>query len=119
MAKDRVITNGFLDKTPVKRPKTIQRRHAPLNRTKTVQFKEAVDFAEENGYLFAVYDKEGDNFVLKNDAYLSRVHERTEIVVNVVGSGISFNEFVTVDGQYCFRLHNNFNVPKVIPIIQR
>ena len=117
MAKDRVITNGFLDKEPVQRPRTIKRRRAPLNNTKKVKFKEAIDFAKENGYLFAVYENDGENFVLKNDAYLSRVHEQEEIVVKIVGSGVSFNEFETADGNHCFRLHNNFNVPKIIPII--
>jgi len=103
-------------------PKTMQTRKAPLNRTKKVrciQFKEALDFAAENGYIFAVYDKQGDNFVLKDDAYMSRVHEQEEIIVRIYGCGLNFNEFTTADGQHCFRLHNNFNVPKIIPIISR
>ncbi len=97
----------------------IQPRRAPLNRTKKVLFKEAIDFAADNGYLFAVYDRSGDNFVLKDDAYMSRVHELEEIIVEVVGSGVSFNDFTTADGNHCFRLHNNFNVPAIIPIIKR
>ncbi len=115
MAADRKITNGFLDTTPVQRPRTIQRRRAPLNRTKTIQLKEAIDFARENGYLYAVYEKREDgNYYLINEAYLSDISETTPIIVKTDGSGTSFNEFTTADKTHCFRLHNNFNLPNMI-----
>ena len=97
----------------------VEPRRAPLNLTKKVLFKEALDFAAENGYIFAVYDRKDDNFVLKDDAYMSRIYELEEIIVEVVVSGVSFNEFTTADGNHCFRLHNTFNVPAIIPIIKR
>jgi len=89
------------------------------SKTKTVKFKEAIDFADGSGYIFAIYERKGNNFVLKNDVYFSRVHEKKEIIVKIVGCGLDFNEFTTKDGQYCFRLHNNLNVPEIIPIIER
>ena len=50
---------------------------------KVVKFKEAIDFAENNGYIFAVYERQGGNYVLKNDAYWSRVWEKEDIEVTV------------------------------------
>ena len=85
---------------------------------KTVKLKEALEFAKENGYLFAVYEKKDDNYILFNEAYLSDIAEDTDIIVKTAGAATDFNEFTTADKQYCFRLHNNFNVPKIIPIIQ-
>ncbi len=97
----------------------MQPRKAPLNRTKQTELKEALDFAKNNGYIFAVYEKKDDNYVLFNECYLSDIDEHTPIMVKHECYGTDFNEFTTVDGNYCFRLHNNFNVPKIIPIIKR
>ena len=88
----------------------------PKTKTKTILFKDALNFAKENGYIFAVYEKQDNNYVLKDDAYLSDIYENENIIVKIVGSGIDFKEFITEDKNYCFRLHNNFNVPKIIPI---
>ena len=85
---------------------------------KTVKLKEALKFAKKNGYLFAVYKKKDDNYVLFNEAYMSDIAEDTDIIVKTTGAATDFNEFITEDKQYCFRLHNNFNVPKIIPIFQ-
>ena len=85
---------------------------------KQVELKEALDFAKDNGYIFAVYEKKDDNYVLFNECYLSDIDEDVLITVEIVGTGISFREFTTVDGKHRFLLHNNFNVPKIIPIIR-
>ena len=88
--------------------------------TKIVKLKEAVKFAKENGYLLAVYKRQGDNFVKYDEFYtIEAVDMDRDIVVDVVVSGVNFNEFITTNKQYCFRLHNNCNVPMIIPIIQK
>jgi len=87
-------------------------------KTRIVKFKEALDFAKENGYIFAVYKKEDNKYTIQDEAYMSDIYENENIIVDIVGEGISFNEFTTEDKEYCFRLHNNFNVPKIIPIFQ-
>jgi len=87
---------------------------------KTMQLKEAQRFAMENGYLLAVYKKEGDNYKLYNICYtVDTLDEDTLITVERVGTGVNFRAFTTVDKQFCFRLHSNFNVPNIIPIIER
>ena len=43
----------------------------------------------------------------------------TDIIVETQGeTQTSFSEFVTADGNYCFKLHNNYNIPNVIPVFQ-
>ena len=86
-------------------------------KTRIVKFKEALTFAKENGYIFAVYKKEDNKYTIQDEAYMSDIYENENIIVDIVGEGISFNEFTTEDKEYCFRLHNNFNVPKIIPIL--
>ena len=85
----------------------------------TIKLKEALEFAKKNGYILAVYKKQDDNYVLFNEAYMSDIAEDTDIIVKTTGACTDFNEFITEDKQYCFRLHNNFNVPKIIPIIEQ
>ena len=88
--------------------------------TKIVKLKEAVEFVKENGYLLAVYKKQGDNYVKYDEFYIVELVDMDrDITVDVVGSGLDFNEFTTTDKEYCFRLHNNCNVPMIIPIIQK
>jgi hypothetical protein len=94
---------------------------------KKTTLKEAMHFARENGYLFATYKykKQDDNYVLidEADTAMELAEEYIDIMVETSGQGIGlqtdFNEFTSVDKQYCFRLHNNFNVPNIIPIIRR
>lgn len=88
---------------------------------KIVKFSEAAIFAKDNGYWFAVYKKGSDgNFLLVETCLWSvDIDNETEIMVNRMGAATDFNEFTTVDKQYCFRLHNNFNVPDIIPVIKR
>ena len=83
---------------------------------KKITLEEALTFAKENGYVFAVYEKKDDVYVLFNKCYLSDIDEDTEIIVKTNGFGTNFNRFMTVDGQYCFVLHNTFNVPETIPV---
>ena len=85
---------------------------------KIIKLKKALDFAKENGYIFAVYKKEDNNYIIQDEAYLSDIYESEEIIVKTTGAATDFNEFMTKDKEYCFRLHNNFNVPKIIPILQ-
>ncbi len=83
---------------------------------KKIRLKEAIEFAKENSYLFAIYKRGDDkNFHLLSDIFFDEIDDYTEIMVEVEGSGLCFREFTTVDGQHCFRLHNNLNVPKIIP----
>ena len=81
----------------------------------------ATEFAHENGYLYAVYQKQQDgNFHKIEDAiFEAPVDDNTEVMVKTTGACTDFNEFESVDGQFCFRLHNNFNVPDIIPVIKR
>ena len=88
--------------------------------TKKIQFKRALDFAKDNGYLYAIYEKRGENYELVADIHSlvfdDYITEETKIIVKTIGCATDFNEFITEDGQYCFRLHNNLNIPKFIPI---
>ena len=84
---------------------------------RTIKLEEAIRFAKENGYLLAVYKRVHNNFNLLTVCIDDEVPEDALIVVDVVGSGLDFCEFTTEDNQFCFRLHNTFNIPDVIPII--
>lgn len=84
--------------------------------TKIVKLKEALAFAKENGYVFAVYHGDGTSYLLHNEAYLSDIDEDVEIIVNVIGEDLDFREFTTKDKKYYFKLHNNFQVAKIVPI---
>jgi hypothetical protein len=84
---------------------------------KFIKLKDAVRFAKDNSYIFAVYELNGKNYDLKTE-FLSEdiCSYDSEIVVKTIGCATDFNEFTTTDGKFCFRLHNNMNVPKIIPI---
>ena len=86
---------------------------------KTIKLKQAVEFTKNNGYLLAVYKKEDDAYRLYDPCHNDDIVDiNTDIVVKTTGAATDFNEFTTKDKQYCFRLHNNFNIPKIIPIIK-
>ena len=78
---------------------------------KVIKLQEAQEFVRNNGYLLAMYKKIDDNYVLYDDIYTHGLNEDTEIVVKTTGAATSFNEFTTVDKEYCFRLHTNLNIP--------
>jgi hypothetical protein len=88
---------------------------------KKILLDEACKFVRNNGYLLAIYKKQDDgNFHILSEAYTIEIDPMlTEIMVKTTGAATDFNEFETVDGQHCFRLHNNFNVPKIIPVFKR
>ena len=90
---------------------------------KTIQLKEAIEFARENGYIYAVYKKISDGNFHLSDSCLSNTDldedETTPIIVKTTGACTDFNEFTTEDGKFCFRLHNNFNLPEVIPCLKK
>ncbi len=85
-----------------------------------IPLKEAQEFVRNNGYFLAVYKREGDNYKLFSDCYsVEDVDENTPIIVEITGAAMNFNEFTTEDKEFCFRLHNNINIPGIIPIIKR
>ncbi len=86
--------------------------------TKIITLKKAISFAINNGYLLAVYKKDGEQFVLCEDGSIEDIDYCSEIEVKTVGGAIDFNEFPTVDGEYLFKLHNNFNIPKTRPLVR-
>ena len=86
--------------------------------TTKVKLSEMREFATENGYLIAAYQIGKDNcwFLIHEIIdYLDLLGDDTMIVCNDIG-GIDFREVITEDRQYVLRLHNNFNLPKVIPV---
>ena len=84
-----------------------------------LKLKKAMEFAKENGYLLAVYKKEGDNYKLYDNCHTVDIVDKDRLITaKTVGTGIDFKEFITEDKEFCFRLHNNFNLPDVIPIIK-
>lgn len=87
----------------------------------TICLKEAEDFAKENGYLLAVYQKDSKDghYHLISD-FNDLIPENTSILIQQDYNGQkNFNEFITEDKEYCFRLHNNFNLPKIIPVFTK
>ena len=86
---------------------------------KQIQFSEAKKFAKDNGYIFAVYKLMGVDrqyHKVEDALWDTPINDNTEIMVKTTGAATDFNEFTTADMEYCFRLHNNFNVPDVIPV---
>lgn len=84
---------------------------------KTVKLEYAYKFARNNGYQYAIYQlAEDGNYHIMSFCFTNHINLQTEIIVEIVGAGIDCNEFTTKDKQYCFRLHNNFNVPDIIPV---
>lgn len=85
---------------------------------KIVKLKEATRFAVNNGYLFAVYKRgdDGNYYKVEDCVHETPIDPEWDILVKTTGAATDFNEFTTVDMQFCFRLHNNFNVPDVIPV---
>jgi len=85
--------------------------------TKIVKLKEAVEFIKNNGYLLAVYQKNGEKYIKYDDNYsIDDIDMETDIIVEVKGCGIDFREFQSADKKYFFMLHNNFNAPMTMPV---
>ena len=90
--------------------------------TKIIEMNEAINFAKNNGYLLAIYEfnKDTNNYELVDETNFEQdfVSENDDILVSIEKDGsIDFNEFTTRDKKYVIRLHNNFNIPKIIPLI--
>lgn len=87
--------------------------------TKLTSLSEAIAFSRCSGYLFAVYKRKDDNYEKISDAFTGEIETDTLIEVKRIGSGTDFQSFTTEDKEYYFLLHNNFNIPNVIPIIKK
>jgi hypothetical protein len=73
-------------------------------------------FAEENGYILAMYTKNDDgNYDLTSDEDPEEVKNSVIVKYDKVGQGKDFSEVETLDRKFVFVLHNNYNVPKFIP----
>ena len=82
-----------------------------------IKFKEVQEFAIENGYIIAIYLKEKDGNWHLSKEMIDYDDISPDIVVlagNIKGN-INMNETVTKDKKYLFKIHNNYNLPKVIP----
>ena len=84
-----------------------------------IKLSEAVEFVKNNGYILAVYHLRDGNYHLLSFVLTNHLDPNTNIIVDTMGQGLDFNEFTTEDKEYCFRLHNNFNVPDIIPVFAR
>jgi len=85
--------------------------------TKIVKLKEAAEFIGNNGYLLAVYQKNGEKYIKYDDCFdFNDMDIETDIIVEVKGCGIDFREFQSADKQFFFMLHNNFNAPATMPV---
>ncbi|MFW6008156.1 MAG: hypothetical protein ACOCP8_02720 [archaeon] len=93
-----------------------------------LELKQAQDFADNNGYLLAVYQKneETNNYKLVDETneydYINEydtilVSRNTIQVSKISKETLFFREFLTADEKFLVRLHNTFNLPIVIPII--
>ena len=82
-----------------------------------VTFQEVREFVSENGYILAVYRKQEDgNWYLTDEVCDNEVvAPDTILLASNIGGNINFNETVTEDKQILFELHNNFNIPAIIP----
>ena len=83
---------------------------------KVVKLADAISFAKDNGYIFAVYEKKDGKYILNNGCYLSDIEEDTDVLVKTNGAYTDFNDFVTIDGKHRFILHNTFNLKESLPI---
>lgn len=91
--------------------------------TIAITLKELQMFVTENGYLIAIYCKGQDG----NWHYDKMIEEEsidpdTVLMANYVkgnnhvGGHTNMNETVSKDKQHLFKLHNNYNIPKIIRI---
>lgn len=84
----------------------------------TIKFKEAREFARDNGYLYAYYEKQEDgnwHLITEEADYDTDISDDTEVLVMNVRGNLNMKEVVTPDKTKLFRLHNNFNLPRIIP----
>jgi hypothetical protein len=87
---------------------------------KEIKFIEAKNFISSSGYFFAVYQKGGDgNYHKIEDVFdETPIDDNTPILVDTIEDGsIHYKNFMTKDMTYKFKLHNNFNIPDIIPCL--
>jgi len=83
-----------------------------------IDFQEVQEFAVENDYVTAHYDKGKDgNWHLADDVadFDDVVESDTTVLVKKIKGQLDMKETVTEDKQHLFKLHNNYNIPQVIP----
>jgi len=78
------------------------------------------EFCRENGYLAASYKLAADNKAWLPDNTEANHDDDTFsdemiIICDKVGTGIDYRDCITTDGKYVFRLHNNYNLPDLLP----
>jgi len=84
-----------------------------------VKFKSISEFASDNGYLLALYRKnEGGNWDLWDECFQNDddvIFEAGDTFIALERSVIDMTETITPDKKWLFVLHNNYNIPKMIP----
>lgn len=86
-----------------------------------ITFKELREYLEENGYIIALYEKKQDgNWHLTRktfDAFdvFDIVNSDTVLLASNFKGYTNMKETVTIDKKYLFKLHNNYNLPEIIP----
>lgn len=83
--------------------------------------KDLRDFCLENNYLFASYKKQDSRDWQKHCEeanYDDSIPDSLQIFCDEEGKSISYRETMSLDGQWVFRLHNNYNLPEIIPCIR-
>ena len=86
-----------------------------------IKFGEVKNFVIENGYCLALYKKEIDGNWHLSDKEIDHgsVHPDTIVFAGNIKGNINMNETVTIDKKLLFKLHNNYNIPEIIPCIIR
>ncbi len=90
-------------------------------KTETIKktIKDILNFAKENGYIFAVYVRKNINIWQLNNNDLRNIiddiDENNEIVVYKQDNQLDYNITYSMDGKYMFLLHNNYNLKTEIP----
>lgn len=80
-------------------------------------------FCLTEGYLFAVYVRQANEDYHLNSGEANYDEDTfpddMKIVCDVEGCGVSYREVKSEDGLFIFRIHNNYNLPKIIPTIKK
>ena len=75
-------------------------------------------FCLENGYLFSAYRQQGNgNYkLLTTEANDDPLFPDSMIILcEQEGTAISYRETVSEGNKFIFRIHNNYNLPRIIP----
>ena len=80
------------------------------------------EFAVDSGYIIACYKKNESGDWQKDSDSVDFDDDITDdmiIKVKAIRGSIDFKETVTPDKSMLFRLHNNYNLPEIIPCFKR